>query len=107
MATKQSTADYLVDQVSGAGDVRVRKMFGEYALYLNDKVVALICDDQFFLKPTKSGEELLGTVEEGEPYPGSKPYFRISEELWEDRELLTNLILCTYEELPEKKKKSR
>ena len=33
MSTSQSTIDYLLDQLSNLPTVRVRKMFGEYALY--------------------------------------------------------------------------
>ena len=105
MATKQSTADYLVDQLAGAGDIRIRKMFGEYALYCENKVVALICDDQLFVKPTTGGKSFIGKVEDAPPYPGSKPFYRIDEERWEDREWLTELILRTTAEVPEPKKK--
>jgi hypothetical protein len=37
-------------------------MFGEYAIYCDGKVVALVCDDQFFLEPTAAGRALLGRV---------------------------------------------
>ena len=55
MATRQSTIDFLLDQLADLPGVRARKMFGEYALYLDEKVVALVCDDQLFLKPTPAG----------------------------------------------------
>jgi DNA transformation protein len=107
MATKQSTAEYIADQVAEAGDIRVRKMFGEYALYCNDKVVALICDDQFFIKPTSGGKEFMGKVKEKPPYPGSKPFYLISEEKWEEREWMTELVRITEEEVPVPKPKKR
>ena len=44
-------------------------MFGEYALYIDEKVVALICDNQVFVKPTAAGLEVLGEVIEAPPYP--------------------------------------
>lgn len=104
MATKQSTADYIADQVSAAGMIRTKKMFGEYALYCDDKVVAFICDDRLFVKPTDAGREYIGTVEEAEAYPGSKMYFLIDEHLWEDRDWLTDLIRRTADAVPAKKK---
>lgn len=52
MASEQHTADFIVEQMSHAGDMRTRKMFGEYALYCDDKVIAFICDDQLYLKIT-------------------------------------------------------
>ncbi len=58
MATKQRTIDYLLEQLAGAGDISTRKMFGEYALYHESKVVAFICDDRLFIKPTEPGRDL-------------------------------------------------
>lgn len=100
MSSQQSTVDFIVEQMSRAGNIRSRKMFGEYAIYCNEKVVALVCDDQLFVKPTVIGRKMLKVVEEGSPYPGAKPYFLISEELWEDREWLATFIAKTAEELP-------
>ena len=92
MATKQATVDFIVEQMAGDGQIRSRKMFGEYAIYCNDKVVALVCDDKLFVKPTQAGRTFIETVEEGEPYPGAKPYFHISGDQWEDRQWLAELI---------------
>ncbi|HSX09340.1 MAG TPA: TfoX/Sxy family protein [Candidatus Saccharimonadales bacterium] len=107
MATKQSTIDYIMEQIAQAGDVRYRKMFGEYALYCNEKVVALVCDDQLFLKPTAAGKALIEHLEEAPPYPGAKLYFLISPDLWEDHEFLTNIIVTTAAELPMPKPKKK
>jgi DNA transformation protein len=100
MASSQNTVDYLLDQLSGAGQVSARKMFGEYCLYLAGKPVALICDDQLFLKPTDAGRGMMADVTEGSPYPGAKPHLLISGDLWEDREWLCQLVQVTGRELP-------
>jgi TfoX/Sxy family transcriptional regulator of competence genes len=105
MATKQSTADYILDQVTGAGKVRIRKMFGEYALYCDEKVVALICDDRLFVKPTAAGKKFIGKVVEAPPYPSAKPFYVIDEEKWDDRDWLSVLIRKTADEVPVPKKK--
>ena len=105
MATSPSTADFLVDQMSDAGTIRSRKMFGEYAVYCDEKVVALICDDRLFVKPTVAGRAFIGKVEEAPPYPQAKPHFQIEEDKWEDREWLSALIRKTAAELPAPKKK--
>ncbi len=100
MATKQGTIDYLLEQLTGAGDLTTRKMFGEYALYYEGKVIAFICDDQLFLKPTESARALLTEVVTGKPYPGAKDYFLITADEWEDAEKLTELIQATAAALP-------
>ena len=73
MTTRADTVRYILDQ-AGLGDrLTSRKMFGEYALYLDGKVVALVCDDQLHLKPTEAGRGSLGDVTLARPYPGAKP----------------------------------
>ena len=49
MSSSQSTVDFILEQVSGAGAVRAQKMFGEYGIYCNEKIVAFVCDDQLFV----------------------------------------------------------
>lgn len=108
MATKQSTADFILDQLDSLGSVRVRKMFGEYALYCDEKVVALICDDTLFVKITEKGKALVGKrYREGAPYPGAKPHMRIDDEILDDRETLCALIRLTADALPKPKAKPK
>lgn len=87
-----------------AGVISYRKMFGEYALYCNNKVVALVCDNQLFVKPTRAGNDYIGNPVEAPPYPGAKPYFLI-EEKSEDPDWLGELIRITERELPVPKPK--
>lgn len=105
MSTQQTTVDFLTEQMKDAGIVTSRKMFGEYAIYCDSKVVALVCDDQLFLKPTEAGKKILQKVHEVPPYPGAKKYFLIDGDYWDDSELLTKLIVATAKELPPPKKK--
>jgi DNA transformation protein len=105
MASQQSTADYIVDQVRGAGHVSARKMFGEFGLFCEGRMVAVICDDRFFVKPTVAGRAFLGEVEEVSPFPRAKPYFLIAEERWDDADFMRDLIRVTTPEVPVPKPK--
>ncbi|MCW8418878.1 TfoX/Sxy family protein [Fluoribacter dumoffii] len=105
MSSKQSTVDFILDQIADTNMVRAKKMFGEYAIYYHEKVVALVCDDQLFVKPTPSGKAFINNYVEGIPYPGAKSYLLISGDLLEDSEWLTHLVRLTASELPEPKKK--
>jgi len=108
MSTSQSTVDYLLDQLSDLPNVRVRKMFGEYALYCDEKVVGLVCDDQLFVKITPPGKALVGEhYEEGEAYPGAKPSMRIGAEELDDSERLCELIRRTANALPAPRPKTK
>lgn len=99
MATRADFIEFVREQVAGACELTFRRMFGEYAAYLDGKVVALVCDNQFYLKPTAAGRRLLGPVTEAPPYPGAKLYLRLDAVL-EDPEQLALVLRATAAELP-------
>jgi TfoX/Sxy family transcriptional regulator of competence genes len=99
MASSPEFLDYVRDQLRSAGPISHRRMFGEYAIYYDDKVVALVCGDQLYLKPTEAGRALIGTPREAPPYPSAKPYFLVSGEL-DDPDLMAQLVRATARELP-------
>ncbi len=106
MASTPDFAEFVREQ-SGLGDrVATRRMFGEYALYVDGKTVAFICDDALFVKPTEAGRALLRTPREGRPYPGAKPHFQV-DELLDDRTALRELLLATAAALPDPAPKRR
>ena len=104
MATDQEFMEFLADQMSGAGEISYRKMFGEYAVYCDGKVVALVCDNQLFVKPTSAGRAYVGEPTEAPAYPGAKNSFLI-EDAFEDREWISELIRITAKDLPAPKPK--
>lgn len=99
MASDLDYVLYVCEQAEEAGKLTYRKMFGEYALYLRGKVIAFICDNQLFVKPTKAGLAVLEKPTEGFPYPGAKPHWLIESEL-DDPSLLSRLFLATESEVP-------
>ncbi len=105
MASKQSIVDFILEQIESAGEVSSRKMFGEHAIYCDGKVVALVCNDQLFVKITPSGRALATDAEEGTAYKGAKPSMIIPADNWEDREWLSSLIKSTAADLPLPKKR--
>lgn len=108
MASQQKTVDFLVEQMAAAGDVRSRKMFGEYAIYCDERVVALVCDDQLFVKATPGARAHAPNAAEAPPYPGAKPSLLIEEDRWDDARWLSDLIRVAASELqPPKKRKAK
>lgn len=99
MSTKPQTTDFILEQL-GDMNVRVRKMFGEYALYCDEKLPAFICDDTLFVKITGVNEKLTVGLKKGPCYPGSKDYYIIPGERLDDRSWLQNLIQATTDSLP-------
>ena len=56
MASKIEFVEFIVDQLQEAGLITYKKMFGEYGIYCDGKIFALICNNQFFLKlPRQDG----------------------------------------------------
>ena len=107
MTSRQSTVDFIVEQMASAGNVTAKKMFGDYGLYCDGKIVALVCDDQLFVKPTVAGKKFAGKCAEASPYKGAKPSLLISGDQIEDATWLSKLIRVSTVELPLPKKKTR
>ena len=103
MACNSDFVQYIIDQCSGAGEIAVKKMMGDYCAYCDGVLFGLICDNNFYLKVTESGKFLLEEVIMRPPYDGAKDYFYISDV--DDREYLTSLIKVTITALPKTKAK--
>jgi TfoX/Sxy family transcriptional regulator of competence genes len=107
MASKQDVVDEIINSMSGAGEVASRKMFGEYAIYLGDRVVGLVCDDQLFMKVTPGSAALAKEDIKAPPYPGAKPYFVVSGDYWDDRDYLAALAQAVARDVPPPKKRRK
>ena len=105
MASNNDFVQYIADQCAGAGVISVKKMFGDYGIYCDGKIFGLICDDQFFLKPTDVVRPLLRTVDICPPYEGAKDYFLISDV--DDHDYLALIVRETCKALPDPKPKKK
>lgn len=103
MASRPEFVQYVADQLAAAGEITYRKMFGEYGMYCDGKIFALICDDQLFVKITETGKDMAPKLVTASPYEGSKPYFLIED--IDNREFLTEFVVETCKELPMPKPK--
>jgi TfoX/Sxy family transcriptional regulator of competence genes len=101
MATDADFVAYVCEQMRLAGPITCRKMFGEYAVYFDDRAIALVCDNQLFIKPVPAARALIGSPLEKPPYPGAKPHFLIDDKL-EDPQWLAKLVRVTASEVPPK-----
>jgi TfoX/Sxy family transcriptional regulator of competence genes len=105
MRTTEATIEELLQLIASAGDVRARKMFGEYALYCDEKVVALVCRDELFVKDTTQGRAYAPDLDLAPAYPGAKPGMHVPRENWQDDAWLSGLVRATADALPKKPKK--
>lgn len=102
MANDPEFIQYVCDQVDDTCELTYRHMFGGTTLYSKGKVVALICDNQLFVKPTDAGRRHIGNVTEAPAYEGSKNFFLVQDEI-DDAEWLTQLVTVTEQDLPKPK----
>ena len=103
MATTLEFIEYVCDQARGNWDIRYKKMFGEYMVYVNNKPVLLVCDNVVYVKKLKELDELLDGANVGVPYNGAKEHYILDI----DDHILTNDVLTILERitpLPKKKK---
>lgn len=105
MATTQDFVDYVAEQIDLGARLTYKKMFGEYALYLDEKVVAFVCDNSVFIKPSAAATRLAPALSQRPPYPGAKDY-PVADELLDDADQLRQLILATAALMPAPKPKS-
>ena len=106
MASDLSIVEYVVDQMSGAGEITFKRMFGEFGVYCDGKIIGSVCDNKLFVKQTEAGRAYIKDLKEASPYPGAKPQLWI-DDMIEDGEWLSELIRLTADELPEPKPKRK
>ena len=87
MASSMEFVQYAADQMRNAGEITYKKMFGEYGIYCDGKIIGLICENQLFIKITEAGKRLCPDFEEAAPYEGAKPFLLVED--IDNRELLT------------------
>ncbi len=104
MATDRSFIDYVLEQVDLGARLRCGRLFGEYALYLDDKVVAFACDNSLFVKPTAAVEQLAPGLPWRPPYKMAKPH-PVADELLDEGDALRRLLRAVADELPAPKPK--
>ncbi|SJZ34240.1 TfoX/Sxy family protein [Anaerorhabdus furcosa] len=75
MATSVDFIEYVCDQIKGTGDIRYKKMFGEYMVYVNNKPVLLVCDNTVYVKKLECIEKLMSDATCGNPYQGAKEHY--------------------------------
>jgi TfoX/Sxy family transcriptional regulator of competence genes len=106
MPTRPQTITDLSDALSDLSGLSTRKMFGEYALYLGGKVVALVCDDLLHIKPTAGALALVPDPVMAPPYPGAKPHICVEGAL-DDPDLVIAALRAVAADLPEPKPKTK
>ncbi|MEE0699343.1 MAG: TfoX/Sxy family protein [Bacilli bacterium] len=80
MATPIEYVNYVCDQISTIKNVRYKKMFGEYMVYVNDKPILLVCDSTVYVKIKDEIKDLMKNEATGIPYKGAKKHYVLDVE---------------------------
>lgn len=104
MASTQDFIEYVCEQVRGIGEIRYRKMFGDYMVYVNDKPVLLVCDDTVFVKELEEVKEIMKEAEVGVPYQGAKEHYLLDID---DIQLVKEVVTILEKITPIPKKKNK
>ena len=105
MACNEDFVQFIVDQCSGAGEIAVKKMMGDYCIYCDGVLFGLICDNNLYIKQTDAGEAVLDEIILRPPYPSARDHFYITNV--DDRDYLEDIIRATLPELMSGKSKAR
>lgn len=104
MATTEDFIRFACDQIADTGEVRYRKMFGEYMVYVNDRPLLLVCENTVYIKKVAAVESLLAEAPKGTPYTGAKEHHILDiEDVPLCRDVVAALLPVT--PIPVKKKK--
>lgn len=105
MSTQKETVEFILEKLGEPKRFAVRAMFGEYALYADQKVVGLVCNNQLYVKILPASAELEGVCDKDEAYPGSKQFYVVEESQLSQLSHLPDILFDIAKSLPVPKKK--
>ncbi len=89
--------DFICDALSPLGEVRSRKMMGEYVVHVNGKCVITACDNLAYVKNLPCIAPLMADAECGSPYPGAREAYILD---FSDPRKAIKVIQTLWEALP-------
>lgn len=104
MATSESYIEFVCEQISGVENVRYKKMFGEYMVFVNEKPIILVCDNTVYVKKIDELQDILQGAKVAVPYKGAKERYVLDIE---DTELANEVILMLEKVTPMPKPKAK
>lgn len=104
MACSKEYIDFICDTLSPLGEIKLRKMMGDYVIYVNEKCVITACDNNAFVKKLPCIAELMSDAECGCAYPGAKEGYILD---FHDSNKALKVVELLWNELPYPKSKKK
>ena len=98
MATTKDYKNFIIEELSLLDNITCKPMMGEYLLYYNGVLFGGIYDNRLLVKIVPSNKKY--NMKESIPYEKAKPMYLVSDV--DDKELLKNIVLDTYDDLKNK-----
>lgn len=97
MACSADFIEFVCEVLAPLGDVRARKMMGEYVIYVNGKCVITACDNMAFIKKLPCIAGMMADAECGCAYEGAKEGYILD---FHDRQKILRVIETLWDDLP-------
>ena len=97
MACSTDFIEFVCNALAPLGEVRARKMMGEYVIYVNEKCVITACDNMAFIKKLPCIADLMTDAETGCAYEGAKEGYILD---FHDRRKALMVIETLWHHLP-------
>lgn len=97
MACSADFIEFVCEVLAPLGDVRARKMMGEYVIYVNGKCVITACDNMTFIKKLPCIAGMMADAECGCAYEGAKEGYILD---FHDRQKTLRVIETLWDDLP-------
>ena len=104
MACTPEFIEFVCDTLAPLGEVRSRKMMGDYVIYLNEKCVITACDNIAYVKKLPCIAGLMADAECGCPYEGAKEAYILD---FTDPHRIRKVIEILWDKLPFPKSKKK
>ena len=93
---------FVCEQLRPLGEVKARKMMGDYVIYVNEKCVLTACDNTCYIQIHPAIHTLMANTETGIPYEGAKPRYILEIE---EQNRVCTIVQTLWNALPLPKKK--
>lgn len=104
MACSTEFIEFVCDVLAPLGEVRSRKMMGDFVIYVNGKCIITACDNIAYVKKVPCIVEMMADAKCGCPYQGAKEAYIVN---FQDRKKVLKVIETLWEALPFPKSKKK
>lgn len=100
MASDKKYLDTVLNKLDSLDDIYYKSMMGEYIIYYKNKIMAYVCDNHLFIKPTDKAKSLINNYILKPPYQNAKEMIFIEDINNYNNDFFKYLFNEIYDELP-------